>query len=358
MKNQQTVPNEAITLINRQRKSNIIGMVILFLTLILIALSANMGSARIGVFDVVKIIVGKITSLNGLYEHLPQGVIAIVWDIRLPRILTGLFVGSGLCVAGAVFQSLLLNPLADPYTLGISTGAALGASISIYVTGILAIANLPVLPMAFLGAILTLFLVMAIANKSKGLSSANLIISGIIVSSIMSAGISFIKNAAGDDVGAIIFWLLGSLASRTWTHVLIVFVCVSLCVAICMKYANELNILCMGEESAKGLGVNVKRVRTTLLVAASLLTAACVSVSGIIGFIGLVIPHMIRFSITSNNKNLIPLSALLGAFMLILADTACRTMFTSEIPVGVLTTLIGGPFFIYLFIKKSNKQGV
>jgi len=114
----------------------------------------------------------------------------------------------------------------------------------------------------------------------------------------------------------------------------------------------------MGEESAKGLGVNVKKVRMMLLIAASLLTAACVAVSGIIGFIGLVIPHMIRFSVSSNNRNLLPLSALLGSVILLLADTACRTLFSSEIPVGVLTTLIGGPFFVYLFIKKSNKGGV
>jgi len=229
IKRQNCLPPEAKGLYSRQRKSTMIGMILVASMIVLIATSANMGNARIGVIDVVKIIIGKIISAEQLYAHLSKGIVAIVWDIRLPRILCGVFVGAGLCVAGAVFQSLLLNPLADPYTLGISTGAALGASISIYVTGILAIASLPVLPMAFLGAVLTLFLVMSIANKSRGLSSANLIIAGIIVSSIMSAGISFIKNAAGDDVGAIIFWLLGSLASRTWTHVLILFACVSVC---------------------------------------------------------------------------------------------------------------------------------
>jgi iron complex transport system permease protein len=348
--------HQAYGLYKTRRKAGIVGAVSAVMLVVFVCLFSNMGEAKIPILDVIKIIVGKVFGNANLYEGLSKGIIAIVWDIRLPRILTGMFVGAGLCVSGAVFQSLLLNPLADPFTLGISTGAAFGASISIYITGILAIAVLPILPMAFIGAVLTLFLVISIANKSKGISSGNLIISGIIVSAIMSAGISFIKNAAGDDVGAIIFWLMGSLASRTWTHVLVVFISVVVGCVICFYYANELNILCMGETSAKGLGVNVKRVRMMLLLCASLLTAACVSVSGIIGFIGLVVPHMLRFSLTSDNKVLLPLSAMLGAMMLMIADTASRTMFVSEIPVGVLTTLIGGPFFIYLFIRKSNKR--
>lgn len=340
---------------NRQCKIMIIGFGLLIILSIVIC--ANLGEASIPIKDVVRIIVGKITRNEDMYANLSQGIVAIVWEIRLPRILCAVFVGAGLSVSGTVFQSLLMNPLADPYTIGISTGAALGASIAIYFSGILMIANIPVLPMAFAGAFLTLILVTSIANKSSGLSSANLIIAGIIVSSIMSAGISFIKYAAGEDVGAIVFWIMGSLASRTWSHVAIIVPVILIFGTVSIYYSNELNIICTGDEQAKILGVNVKKVRWILLISSSIITAACVSVSGVIGFVGLVIPHLLRFGVTSNNRNLIPLSALCGGLLLLFADNFSRVVFGGEIPVGVLTTLVGGPFFIYLFVRKNKKGG-
>lgn len=351
------MPTQAQALQQKNMKCRIFLVIFLVLLIFSIGLCANLGEAKISFLGVSKIILGKILFQPQLYQEFSQGMVAIVWDIRLPRILCGVFVGMGLAVSGAVFQSLLMNALADPYTLGISTGAALGASIAIFISGILQIASIPVLPAAFAGAILTLILVSSIANRGNGLSSNNLIIAGIIVGSIMSAGISFLKNAAGEEVGAIVFWLMGSLASRTWEHVLVIIPVVMICSGICYYYASELNLLCTGEDNAKALGVDVRKVRWILLISASLITAACVSVSGIIGFIGLVVPHLLRFGFTSNNKNLLPMSAVLGALMLMLADNLSRAIFTSEIPVGVLTTLLGGPFFIYLFMKKTKRGG-
>ncbi len=349
------IPEEANNLKTRRRTCTLLMLAFAVSIIAAVIVCANLGEAKVSLVQIIRIVTGKLFWQPQWYDGISAGITAIVWDIRLPRILCAVFVGAGLSVSGAVFQSLLMNPLADPYTLGISTGAALGASIAIYVSGIMALASIPVLPAALAGALATLFLVTAIANRSNGLNSSNLIIAGIIVSSILSAGISILKNAAGEEVGAIIFWIMGSLAARNWGHVLILVPIVLLCSFICFYYANELNILCTGEENARILGVNVKRVRWILILSASLLTAACVSVSGIIGFVGLVVPHLLRFAVTSNNRYLLPLSSLAGALLLVLADNFSRVVFTSEIPVGVLTTLIGGPFFIYLFIRRAKR---
>jgi iron complex transport system permease protein len=329
--------------------------IFLFFTMIVIALiSISLGRAQISIKDIVSIIVGKVTINPGIYSHIKPYKVAIVWDIRLPRILIGVIVGTGLAGAGTVFQSLLMNPLADPYTIGVSTGAAFGASLVIYINLFLSSIQIPITPFAFLGAFITLLLVLKIANRGGIINSSNLIIAGIIVSSILSAGISFLKNAAGEQVSAIIFWLMGSLASRTWIHVIVSAPIIFTAVIICTYYSDDLNLLCLGEKDARSLGVNTDKMRRIFLIIGAIITAVCVSVSGIIGFIGLIIPHLLRFSVTSDNRALIPLSGLLGGVILVLADNISRILFTTEIPVGVLTTLLGGPFFIYIFIKKNK----
>lgn len=358
MNNISAIPQEAASLKRLAKTVNALQLLLACILFMLICVSANIGEAKIPLVQTVMVIVGKIFMAPELYAEVSNGFVSIVWDIRLPRILSGVFVGAGLSVAGAVFQSLLMNPLADPYTLGISTGAAFGASLSIYLTAILGLQFIPVLPAAFIFALLTLFLVLLLANRSAGLNASNLIISGIIVGSILSAGITFIKNAAGEEVAAIIFWLMGSLSARSWSHITLLFPFIIIGCLICFHYSSELNLLCTGADNAQRLGVDVKRTRWILLITASLLTAACVSVSGIIGFIGLVIPHLIRFSLTSNNQYLLPLSALLGGSLLMIADNITRIFFVSEIPVGVLTTLIGGPYFLYLFTRKQANGGI
>ena len=348
---------EALSLLKLARTSRYLGGILLVLLVLFCIIAANLGEAKITISQTARVIAGKVLDFPDLYADLSMGYVAIIWDIRLPRILSAVFVGAGLAVAGAVFQALLMNPLADPYTLGVSTGAAFGASLSIYLTLVLGYVFLPVLPTAFLFALLTLFLVNILANRSSGLNSSNLIIAGIIVGSVLSSGISLIKNAAGEDVAAIVFWLMGSLSARTWEHILLLAPLVLIGTIICFYYSNELNLLCTGEENAQRLGVNVKQTRRILLFSASLITAACVSVSGIIGFVGLVIPHLIRFGLSSNNRYLLPLSALLGGLLLMLADNFTRLLFVNEIPVGVLTTLIGGPYFLFLFTRKKTKGG-
>jgi iron complex transport system permease protein len=338
----------------RKRKLVLVGLLFACLIGVITVVSISLGRADIGILTTVKIILGKVMLQKSLLRELHQARVAIVWDIRLPRILIAILVGSGLAVSGAVFQSLLMNPLADSYTIGVSTGAAFGAVIAIYLNLFIADVVVPITPFAFLGALVTLLLVINIATRNGYLSPTNLIIAGIIVSSILSAGMSFLKSASGEQVSAIIYWLMGNLAARTWQQVMLSFPFMLVGTLVCTYFAADLNILSLGEQESRSLGVNVQKIRRIYLIAAALMTAVCVSVSGIIGFIGLIVPHLLRFWLTSDNRALIPLSALLGGTLLLLADNVSRVLFEIEVPVGVITTLFGGPFFIYIFIKRNK----
>ncbi|MBC8569307.1 FecCD family ABC transporter permease [Zongyangia hominis] len=341
----------------RKRRCFIIGGVLLAAIVLTLVAFVGMGAMRLGFLKTWGILWAKLTGNAVRLSAFAANEAAIVWDIRLPRILCGILVGMGLSVAGVIFQSLLRNPLADPYTLGVSTGAAFGASLAILM-GLAAGIVLSTTAMAFLFAFLTLVLVIFIARRGGGIASSNLVISGIIVSAILSSGLSFLKMVAGEDVGAIVFWLMGSLSSKQWGDVAIVAPVVLIGSAVAIIFANDLNVMVLGEKSARNLGVNTGRIRMLYLILGSCITAACVAVSGVIGFVGLVIPHILRFWLTPDNRMLLPLSGLLGGLLLSAADNATRLLFTSEIPVGVLTTLIGGPFFIYVFVKRRGGQGV
>jgi len=321
------------------------------LLVLAIIISTGMGYMRISAIDVIKIILSGINGNHGFVAGINKVFPYVVWDVRLPRVLTAAIVGAGLSIAGVVFQGILLNPLADPYTLGISAGAAFGASIALLLDiTFLGIYSIPIF--AFLGAVATLFTVMSLSSSGGTISSNSLILSGIIVAAILSAGISFIKYVADEQVSIIIFWLMGSFSSKTWVDVLLTFSFVSIGFIICIFLARDLNIMSLGDRSASSLGIDPNLIRIILLVTASLITAICVSVSGIIGFVGLIIPHLMRFIVGSDSRRLVPASALTGAILLLTADTVTRAVLPTEIPIGVLTALIGGPFFCYIFKKR------
>ncbi|MDH4205295.1 MAG: iron ABC transporter permease [Desulfobacteraceae bacterium] len=326
-------------------------LLLIFLLLLVIILSTGMGYIKISPTHVLKVIFFKITGIPKLLQGIDGVFPYVIMDVRLPRILTSAIVGAGLSIAGVVFQGILLNPLADPYTLGISAGAAFGASIALLLDiTLLGIYSVPLF--AFIGAVATLFAVISLSSFEGQTSSNNLILSGIIVAAILSAGISFIKYVADEQVSIIIFWLMGSFGSKTWADVFLTFLFVSTGILICLFFARDLNIISLGDRSANSLGIETNRVRMTLLVTASMITAVCVSVSGIIGFVGLIIPHLMRFIVGPDNRRLIPASALVGAILLLSADTITRAVLPTEVPIGVLTALIGGPFFCYIFKKK------
>jgi len=328
------------------------------LTLLLVAaviLSTGMGFLNIPAAAVVKILWSKAAGSPDLIAGMNEVFPVVVLDVRLPRILTSALVGGGLAMCGVVFQGILLNPLADPYTLGVSAGAAFGASLAILLNlGALGLYSVPLF--AFVGAAVTLGAVIYLSSGSGGLSASNLILSGIIVAAILSAGISFLKYVADEQVAVIIFWLMGSFASRTWTDVSLSAACVGAGLMVFMYYARELNLMSLGSQMASSLGVDTRRIMLVLLVVASLVSAVCVSVSGIIGFVGLLVPHIMRLLSGPDNRRLIPLSLLAGAVLLLGADTLTRAVLPAEIPIGVLTALIGGPFFCYVFRRQQTAR--
>ncbi len=332
------------------------------LIVVIIMISAALGAAHLSLPEVVKALVAGLPGGGHLLrgKAVPLSHHLIVWDVRLPRIIVALLVGASLGMAGAVFQGLLLNPLADPFTIGVSAGAAFGATIAIILQGVIVglplLHNFGVVPFfAFAGALLSLFIVYFVAKSDGRLLPESLILAGVIVASFLSALISFCKSIAGDNLSAIVFWIMGSLSGRLWQHVYILLPYFIVCFFIMQANARHLNIIAMGDTTAMQLGVDVERVRRRLLIFASLLTAVAVSISGVIGFVGLVVPHINRLILGPNHRTLIPASALLGGGILILSDTLARTVAgATEIPVGVVTALLGAPFFCYIFKKKFN----
>lgn len=337
-------------------KSTLLQIVLLILGLAaVIVISTGMGYINIPVGAVVKIILANILDHRSLLEGIDKLFPVVVIDVRLPRILTAAIVGGGLAISGVVFQGILLNPLADPYTLGVSAGAAFGASLALLLNiGFWGTYSVPLL--AFAGAVGTLFFVIFLSSTSGGVSSNNLILSGIIVAAILSAGISFLKYIADEQVAVIIFWLMGSFAAKTWVDVSLTMVFVGIGLSVFIFYARDLNLMSLGNRTATSLGVDTRNVTIILLVSASLVAAICVSVSGIIGFVGLLVPHMMRLITGPDNRRLVPVSFLAGAILLLLADTVTRAVLPSEIPIGVLTALIGGPFFCFIFYKQRTSR--
>jgi len=315
-----------------------------------ILFSATMGYLSISIHDIVRIC-GEQFGLSPAGP--PSTESYVLFDVRFPRILLAVFVGAALATSGVIYQGILLNPLADPYTLGISSGAAFGAAISL-IAGISLPVQLSTPLFAFCGALCTLYVVMRISTFDGQISPQTLILSGVIVSAILSAGISFIKYLADEQVAVIIFWLMGSFAASTWDAVLLVGISFFLGFCICLYFGRDLNIISLGKRSSDSLGVDTARVRRILLITASLITAVSVAVTGIIGFVGLIVPHLMRYVIGPDNRWLLPASALSGAIILLGADTLTRAVLPAEVPIGVLTALIGGPFFCIIFRSKQR----
>ncbi|MCK5679278.1 iron ABC transporter permease [bacterium] len=293
-----------------------------------------------------------------LFEVKPSLVeIAIVWDGRLPRVLTAALVGFSLAVAGAVMQAIFKNPMASPGVIGISSGAALGAVLALYL-GLAAVFPQALPIMAILGALMTLITVYLIATSAGRTSIATLLLAGIALNLILGAITSFVITLSTKefDVGRVIVtWLMGDLNNRLWFHVQIVAVTAVTALILIFSFVRELNVLMLGEEGATNLGVDVGRVRNVLLLAASIMTGGAIAVAGVIGFVGLVAPHMVRAVIGPDNRRLVPLAGLLGAVFLVYADLFVRLYIPVDLKVGVLTSLLGGPFFIWQIIRYRNR---
>ncbi|MEJ2071157.1 MAG: iron ABC transporter permease, partial [Syntrophobacterales bacterium] len=287
--------------------------------------------------------------------------LAVIFQIRVARIVLAALVGLGLSLAGAAFQGILLNPLAEPFTLGVAAGAAFGASLTLSLgfTGVI-LGTLGLVPlMALVGAAAALVLVLALGAMAGSVQHGTLILAGVIVSAFLSSLISLVKFLYADSLSTIVFWIMGSLSARGWSHVLFASPYILLGSLVLFLYARELNLLTLGDAPAQQLGLAVNRVRLILLLAASLVTAGAVAVSGIIGFVGLIVPHLARLLVGPDHRRLLPVAALAGAVLLIAADTLARVIlpYGQELPVGIITALLGGPFFCYL-LKVTRGQTI
>ncbi|WP_201772929.1 putative F420-0 ABC transporter permease subunit [Devosia riboflavina] len=273
---------------------------------------------------------------------------AIVWDLRLPRVIAAMGVGAGLALAGAVMQALTRNPLADPYLLGLSSGAALGA-VTLVVMGFALLVPVG----AFIGSLAALGLALLIAQLLGGATPVRAILAGISISALASAMTSFIIfwSATGDSYREILSWLMGSLSGSGWVDAGLA-MSLLLCAPIMLVSARGLDAFAFGDKSAASLGVDVARLRWTLLGASALLTGVMVAIGGAIGFVGLVVPHAVRLAVGSRHGKLLPLSMLVGAIFMLWADTMARTLFDPrELPVGIVTALVGAPAFLLILMR-------
>jgi iron complex transport system permease protein len=332
--------------------------VLLCLLLLAVSISLSVGSAHIPEKIVWRILLNRLFRTHfGMASGQMDPASVIIWQIRLPRILLSMLVGAVLSAAGAAYQGVLRNPLADPFILGVSSGASLGAAIVMILGWQATIFGQWSLPfVAFLSGMLTLGAVYWLAQIKGRVQLDSLILAGVVVQALISAALSFVLTVAKEKLPAVLFWMMGSLSMADWSYIklLIPYACIG--IIIIWLFSRSLNVLALGEETASSLGIHVTIVRITLLITASLLTGAAVSVSGVIGFVGLVMPHIVRLMFGTDHRLLLPLSVVFGALYLVVADTLARTLLDGiELPIGIFTALLGAPFFGYLLrkVKKS-----
>lgn len=290
--------------------------------------------------------------------HVPVGEMlqSNIIQLRLARILLGVIAGAGLSVAGVIFQSLLRNPLAEPYVLGVSSGAGLGAALAILLG--LSVAGAWTLPgMAFIGALGTILLVYALAQTGAGAIPVHtLLLSGMVVSAVLASLLMFLVSVApSEELHNVVWWLLGNLQVFDWQLLRVAGVVIAAGMIVCVLLARDLNLMTLGEEAAAHLGLHVERSKKLFFVVASLMTGATVAACGLIGFVGLIVPHSVRLAIGPDHRRLVPASALAGATFLVLSDGFARSALAPrEIPIGVITALLGGPFFLFLLRRKKS----
>jgi len=312
-------------------------------------------SVKVPVPTILHIVLDKTFGWGWLTE-VARNEEMIIWNIRLPRVMLAFMVGASLALAGAAFQGLLRNPLADPYTIGVSSGASLGAVFVIFFQfSIFGLGNFTLPVVAIVSGFASLLIVFGLVRlSSRSLAIETIILAGIIVSSFIGAVVSLIISLSDQEsMTQIIYWLYGSVGLRGWSHVQLILPFMLLGFLILFYHYRELNALALGEDAADHIGVDVKKGKLAILIGASLLTGAAVAVSGSIGFVGLVIPHLVRIVTGPNHRHVLPLSLLVGGAFLILADLVSRTIIApEELPIGVVTALIGAPVFAVLLIRE------
>ncbi|WP_370838526.1 FecCD family ABC transporter permease [Intestinibacter bartlettii] len=328
----------------------------IFILISIIYIGTSIGSSNISMLDTISIIANKTFGITLRDGVLPKDV-SIIWKIRLPRVLLAFLVGGCLATSGAVVQSILKNQLASPYTLGVSSGASLGAGLVI-ITGI----TIPVigsftLPfVGFIFGLFTVYLVILFSSKiDKTMSNNTIILAGMVFSLFVNALLTTLTAMFSEDLKRIALWQMGSFAMKGWTYVgLIIPFCLVGMIGTLM-YTKEMDILTFGEEQAQSVGVDISKVKTKLFIFSAVLTGGAVSLSGTIGFVDLIAPHVVRKIFGSNHKYVIPMSFVFGGCLMVVTDLIARSVFApTELPVGAVTALIGAPFFAYVYFKKAS----
>ncbi len=343
-------------------------LILLFTVLFVLSilLAVTVGTVKISLYDVYRIILYQLTHISiGDAETLISGTTyEIVWNLRLPRVAMAAVIGVILAECGVVMQASVQNPLADPYILGISSGASLGATFSIMIgasavfTGFLA--GTTTAFWAFLGALAATAIVFTMANLGGRMTSAKLVLAGSVTGSLCSAFTNlmiYIGNDA-ENMKTVTYWLLGSMASARWNKLLLPAICMVLCTVYFATQIRTMNTMLLGEEAAITLGINLNRKRRIYMLITALATAVAVCTCGIVGFVGLMIPHIVRGFAGSDHRRLFPLAALSGGIFLIWADVIARVLITNtEVPIGVITSVVGAPVFLYVMLRKSYTFG-
>lgn len=342
----------ALTRSLRTRRPRATLVVSLLALAVVVVVATGVGSVRLTPVEVARAVV------HGLQGRLQGSGDVIVWQLRLPRVVLAGTVGAVLALAGAAFQGVFRNPLADPYLLGAASGAGLGAALVMAFAGAvpwLARLGVPLVAFAFaLGAVVVVTL---LARRGGTAPAVALILAGVVVGSCLSAATSFVMLAAREQAAGILGWLLGSFAFASWGRVAAMLPLALPAAVVTVAAGRALDVLQLGEESAAQLGVPVEAVKLSLLAAATLATAAAVSVAGIIGFAGLIVPHAVRLAVGPGHGRLLPLAAVWGALFLIAADLVARTLLApAEVPVGIITALVGGPFFLLLLRRQGGAR--
>jgi iron complex transport system permease protein len=334
-----------------------LGIILLVVSFLL---CLGIGAVELPVKDIVRILLHRLPWVGDIIT--PTWSAAheqILIKVRLPRIVLGMLVGASLAVAGSGFQGVLRNPLADPYTLGVSSGASVGAAVLIYFGmqySLVGVWTLPVV--AFFTGILTLWGVLSLARDGGKIPTNSLILSGVVMQSFLGAIVSFLTAMSQETINEILFWTMGGLSFRGWSYTLMLLPYVLVGLIVIWGSARSLNLLALGERQAAHMGLHVERLKLSTLIVSTLLTAAAVSVSGVIGFVGLVIPHVIRLITGPDYRLIVPLSALGGAIFTMWCDTVARSILApTEIPLGVVTAFIGAPFFAYLLHRNKKQRG-
>lgn len=337
-------------------------VVLLGILVFSLLLAVTFGSVEIPIGDVYRVITEKLyhSIFLGEADWGEGSLFRVVWYIRLPRLILAIAIGMGLSVCGVVMQAIVKNPLADPYVLGISSGASLGATLAIMLGVGAALGSNSIGIMAFLGAFVISLAVVGLANVGGRANSVKLLLAGSALSSVCSAFSSFIVYIAHDKDGmqTVTYWMMGALGGATWELDAAVMLVVVAGIFFFMTQYRTLNLMLLGDEVSITLGTNLHRWRQLYLLVSAAIVGFAVYAAGMIGFVGLVIPHVVRMVYGTDHKKLIPLSALVGAIFLIWADVGCRTLIPGqEMPIGILTSIIGAPCFIYLMARKKYGFG-